>query len=302
MHSLPEPQLQSYSCTGVLRPVDKRKQASIALIVVLIACTIAVIAFVMGNGTTPIGPPTPVPGSGGSVIEGWNRLTPVVPTVAVINCENATITCSDGGSGILNLAVVTPTPQPIADSWPQVGFAEIPQSSQWIDGCIVNCNYSTVARANNILYLNPIVVGADVSISAIGVRVQSSVGAGTARIGLYAGSGTGNLPDGAPVIDEGTIDCTATGSYTFTLGSPITMSGSEIYWTAFHGDCVNVAIYAITNGTALKINDTTNNRDNNGVQNLVLASTYSAVSLPTLNNETFTRSNTIQSRIRLEID
>ncbi len=41
--------------------MDKRKTASIALIVVLIACTIAIIAFVMGNGTTPVGPATPVP-------------------------------------------------------------------------------------------------------------------------------------------------------------------------------------------------------------------------------------------------
>lgn len=39
--------------------MDMKRNASIALIVILLACTIAIVAFTMSNGSTPVGPPTP---------------------------------------------------------------------------------------------------------------------------------------------------------------------------------------------------------------------------------------------------
>lgn len=282
-----------------LNPMDRKRTASIALIVVLLACTIAIIAFVMGNGSTPIGPPTPVPGGGGlSSIIGEDDLTPI-STFTTLNA--GTGLQGVGGGDRFTLNVITPTPHVESIKWADIGYAEIPQTTQWIDGCTVACNYTTVTRANNVIYFNPIILADTLTITAIGVRVQTAVAGGTARIGMYQSSGIGEFPDGAPVIDEGTIDCTTIGSYTFTLGTPYVMAADEIFWLAFHGDCVNVVIYAHLANTTLKINDTTNNRDNNGLINLTSNIAYSSLSLPTLSSPTITRSSTVQSRIRLEI-
>lgn len=92
--------------------MDRKRTASIALIVVLLACTIAIIAFVMGNGSTPIGPPTPVPGGGGlSSIIGEDDLTPI-STFTTLNAGTGLQGVGSGSRFTLN--VITPTPQPTA--------------------------------------------------------------------------------------------------------------------------------------------------------------------------------------------
>lgn len=87
---------------------ERKRIGSIALIVILLACTIAIVAFVMGNGTAPVGPPTPVPGSGGvSSIIGADDLTPV----STFTTLNAGVGLQGVGSGsTFTLNVITPTP------------------------------------------------------------------------------------------------------------------------------------------------------------------------------------------------
>ena len=76
---------------------NKRRVASISIIVILIAATMAIVATVMGNGTTPVGPATPVPGNSLDISV---ESTPIVQDASEINylediCATANGTIAD---------------------------------------------------------------------------------------------------------------------------------------------------------------------------------------------------------------
>lgn len=90
-----------------------RRTGSIALIVLLVAATIGIVSYAMTNGSTPIGPPTPVPGGGGggtSLI--CESLATPVGTCTSINASTGLSSSNVGGE--FSFAVITPTPQPTA--------------------------------------------------------------------------------------------------------------------------------------------------------------------------------------------
>lgn len=392
-----------------------KQRASIALIVILIAATIAIVSYVMTNGTNPIGPSPVTPGSSDIIVS--MESTPVIVTdeinfsdgnicavaaalIADVSlCDDITIvdrlslTTTDQefiditgaatmffstrdnvvfmldnnnntpgadlciqGSGVttdtwcvdkngnITLATIdgdlntfvdvkpdqwdnldTPADEECATYesnqiewqtcgggssvptellWASLGYAEVPQSNQWINSCVNNCDYVTQVYAADQLYLVPIMVAEDTVVDNIGIVVTTPGASGTGRIGTYASTGTGGLPDGAPVIDAGTFDCTSAASQTFSF-SPVTLTGGELYWMALLHDCsASVTLYAYTEDTTLRINATTNNLTANGIQMLspLLSIPYSAVNLPTLSATSWQRVTTIQPpRIMLQV-
>lgn len=74
---------------------NKRQTASIAIIVILIAATLAIVATVMGNGSSPIGPPTVVPGNSLDISQ---ASTPVVQDASEINYTDGNICATPVGS------------------------------------------------------------------------------------------------------------------------------------------------------------------------------------------------------------
>lgn len=215
--------------------MDRKRQASIALIVVLIACTIAIVAYVMANGSNPIGPA--IPSGGGSAIEGWNQLTPVVPTVAAINCENATITCSDGGAGVLNLAVVTPTPQPTATPGGGGGGGvalgvglPVPDGStpantiyQGVPGVSGATTGGGAFVTANDLYYEPFNVSEAITVNRLSFLVTSAGNPGDGcRIGIYEADNVWQATD--LVVDAGQVPNDSTGWKHSTTNLPVVLA------------------------------------------------------------------------------
>lgn len=199
--------------------MERKRQASVALVVILIAATIAIVAFVMANGSTPIGPA--IPSGGGNPIEGWNQLTPVVPTVAAINCQNGTIICSDGGSGVLNLAVVTPTPQPTATpgggGTPLNDGLPIPDGSTPADTAFLGvpgAGFTSTGGGDfvtaNDIYYEPYNVSQAITVNQLSFLVTSAGAAGNAcRVGIYEADNEFQPTD--LVIDAGQVINDTTG-------------------------------------------------------------------------------------------
>lgn len=85
----------------------RRKIASATLFIILLAASIAIIAYVMANGSNPIGPA--VPSGGGASIAGEDDTTPVLATIVAVNAGIG-LQGINSGSGRFTLNVITPTP------------------------------------------------------------------------------------------------------------------------------------------------------------------------------------------------
>lgn len=200
--------------------MDRKQTASIALIVVLLACTIAIIAFVMSNGTTPIGPPTPVPGGGGlSSIIGEDDLTPV-STFTTLNAGTGLQGVGSGSRFTLN--VITPTPQPTATPGAGGGAAALPVGLPVPSGStpadtiyigVPGVGFTSTGGGEfmvaNDVYYEPYNVSESITVNALFFLVTSAGAAGNAcRIGIYEadedGQATNLVVDAGQVINDTT--------------------------------------------------------------------------------------------------
>jgi len=78
--------------------VNLRKRASLGLVVILIAATLGIFAYVMANGSTPVGPPIPSPT--GSSLDISVLGTPVVTSATEIDYTDGNICVVDAGGGV----------------------------------------------------------------------------------------------------------------------------------------------------------------------------------------------------------
>jgi hypothetical protein len=78
--------------------MNLRKRASLGLVVILIAATLGIFAYVMANGSTPVGPPIPSPT--GSSLDISVLGVPVVTSATEIDYTDGNICVVDAGGGI----------------------------------------------------------------------------------------------------------------------------------------------------------------------------------------------------------
>lgn len=121
----------------------------------------------------------------------------------------------------------------------------MPPSGQW--GLVVPYANVSSAVALNTVYAIPIYVPSTVTIDRLSVQAQSSVGAATARLGIY--SDNGSFKPGNLLLDGGSIATPAFNNYDITISQVLT--GGNIYWFS---SCNQGAaqVYAGANSTALR--------------------------------------------------
>lgn len=102
-------------------------------------------------------------------------------------------------------------------------------------------SYTTVTLTANRLYAVPYIVGRAVARTKIGINVTTGV-AGSARLGIYAESATGQ--PGALIVDAGTVDITSIAQVDATISS-LTLAPGR-YFLAVVGSA-GAAVSAIAN-------------------------------------------------------
>lgn len=91
---------------------------------------------------------------------------------------------------------------------------------------------SSKAVTINAMYLLPFAILADATLTQIAFEVSGAVATALARTGIYAASASTLLPTGSPIVDNGTIDASTTGTKTVSLSQALT---AGVYWLAFVG-------------------------------------------------------------------
>lgn len=168
-------------------------------------------------------------GGSGQAIEGQNLLTPVVPTLAAINCANSSIVCANGGSGRLDLTVPTPTVVPTATPQPtptpgaggSVPIIPIAADASgtpvgWTappGNCFTSFNQGVLA---DTLYYNWYYTPTPYEIDQLRISVASASSSGVARIGIYA-SNDGDWQPDELLLDAGTVSTASTGIKTIDI-------------------------------------------------------------------------------------
>lgn len=206
----------------------KRNNISgIAVFIILVAATITIVAYTVANGSAPVGPPTPVPGSGGiASLIGENNLTPV-STFTTLNAGDGLTGTGSGSRFTLN--VITPTPQPTATPGGVVLNNQLPVP----DGSTPsNTNYIGIPGVNftqsggaflvaNDIYLEMWQTFESITINRVSFEVTSAGNPGDAcRIGLYEADI--NWQPGDLVADWGQIVNDSTGWKHATVSTVVT--------------------------------------------------------------------------------
>lgn len=106
---------------------------------------------------------------------------------------------------------------------------------------------SASSPGNNAIVLQPFPVDHDITIDEIKFEVTTGAAFG-ARVLMYDDDGTGGYP-GTLLYQGSSIDCTATGIKTETIGSPIAVSAGTILW---------IGVWTESNGIGIKNVNSTN--------------------------------------------
>lgn len=214
--------------------MPKFSLAGLAVFIILVAVTIAIIAYVMANGSTPIGP-SPEGGSGSAII-GEDDLTPVIDPVLVINAGTA-LQGVDSGSGRFTLNVITPTPQPTSTPQPtatpgagggfpfEVGRSSVSGgSAQLYKPGVKIHSVGNRTIVSGTIYYEPFFVFDTIGVTSF--MFESTGGTGDAtvcRTGIYE-IDTDWQPTNL-VVDAGTATMTAGGVKTITIASESLVAG-----------------------------------------------------------------------------
>lgn len=92
-----------------------------------------------------------------------------------------------------------------------------------------NSNYGLTAGQRIFL---PFVLGRDIQISKMGVRVTTAVSGSTAALAIYASDGTASYDLPGTLLASGTVATTATGYVFATLSEPLMLKAGVLYWGA----------------------------------------------------------------------
>jgi hypothetical protein len=94
----------------------------------------------------------------------------------------------------------------------------------------VNVQSALNNRQANTIYVTPLFINSNCTVTKIGIPCQRSAGTNTIRLGLYTNSNL-MLPD-TKLIDEVITPSTQRFFYESTLATPVSLQAGEIYWLA----------------------------------------------------------------------
>jgi hypothetical protein len=125
---------------------------------------------------------------------------------------------------------------PVADNWVVLGGYEILAGT-----------FSTAVGAGRI-YTYPFTVPVDMTITDVGVRIQTAVAAQNTQLAIYA-AGTNGRPTGNALASTGNISIATAAFVSAALDTPVALEKGKIYWAAQNSS--GTAAYAGQTGNSL---------------------------------------------------
>lgn len=189
---------------------NRRRTASIALYIILIAASIGIVAFVLSNGSAPVGPAIP---SGGGTPLPTSTPAPTAtpqpaPTLVPTATPQPTPTPGAGGSSLgVNLPITS-------------GGSSSTSNYEGIPGVSFQGSGGAFVVADDI-YFFPFTTVASITVNRVSFEVTSAGNPGDGcRVGIY--DDAGNFQPGSLVADWGQIINDSTGYKHATVSTALT--------------------------------------------------------------------------------